>query len=586
MMKRHKSLLVTLVVIMSIFVFHHGVFAKIPEPDNIIYGIAGQGVDTITLKVNGQVIASYTMGSNPDAGNNYILRVPLDALDPQESGTARPGDEAEIYVDGVLATLEPVIIGERGSIQEIHLATEDSDADGLSDTEELALGTNPHNADTDGDGLSDYYEANNGTSPLLYDTDGDGYSDGYEVSADTNPMDENEMPVIYVDIGNSGYEDGTKDNPYNTVNEGINAAPDKYTVLVAMGIYEEGVIIDKDIRLIGESPSTTIIDAGAATDAIYYDYLAGEVSCIEGFTIRNSDNGIKCANGTSLLICNNIITQIATSGIICGDSSTARIINNTISDNADATAIQCSSSDITIVNNIISSNHIGIDCNAGADPRIDYNNVWNNSGGDYIDCIAGIHDISDDPSFVDIANGNFHLANGSPCIDAGDPVETLTEDYAGGSSLMVDEVTNIAIGDRIWITDGGNIETDILITVLSSAIEIQGEFMNDYLVADGTNIFTDTSDAYREPEPGNYRIDMGAYGNTAEAGPALQYCEGDFDGDGDVDGSDLAVFSADFGRTDCVDDCEGDFDSDGDVDGSDLAIFSADFGRTDCPVSE
>ena len=31
--------------------------------------------------------------------------------------------------------------------------------------------------------------------------------------------------------------------------------------------------------------------------------------------------------------------------------------------------------------------------------------------------------------------------------------------------------------------------------------------------------------------------------------------------------------------------CEGDFDNDGDVDGSDLAIFATDFGRTDCPVS-
>lgn len=62
-------------------------------------------------------------------------------------------------------------------------------------------------------------------------------------------------------------------------------------------------------------------------------------------------------------------------------------------------------------------------------------------------------------------------------------------------------------------------------------------------------------------------------------------CEGDFDHDGDVDGSDLAVFAADFGRTDCANPppCEGDFDGDGDVDGSDLAVFAADFGRTDCP---
>ena len=62
-------------------------------------------------------------------------------------------------------------------------------------------------------------------------------------------------------------------------------------------------------------------------------------------------------------------------------------------------------------------------------------------------------------------------------------------------------------------------------------------------------------------------------------------CEGNFDGDNDVDGSDLAVFAADFGRTNCATSlpCKGDFDTDGDVDGSDLATFAADFGRTDCP---
>lgn len=40
------------------------------------------------------------------------------------------------------------------------------------------------------------------------------------------------------------------------------------------------------------------------------------------------------------------------------------------------------------------------------------------------------------------------------------------------------------------------------------------------------------------------------FGNTAHAiaGPP---CEGNFDCDADVDGSDLAVFAADFGRTDC-----------------------------------
>ena len=69
------------------------------------------------------------------------------------------------------------------------------------------------------------------------------------------------------------------------------------------------------------------------------------------------------------------------------------------------------------------------------------------------------------------------------------------------------------------------------------------------------------------------------------AASAIAVCEGDFSGDGDMDGSDLAIFAADFGRTDCHTGppCEGDSDHDGDVDGSDLAVFAADFGRTDCP---
>ena len=81
----------------------------------------------------------------------------------------------------------------------------------------------------------------------------------------------------------------------------------------------------------------------------------------------------------------------------------------------------------------------------------------------------------------------------------------------------------------------------------------------------------------------NYNLDPGFW-YTVKAEP-LNECEGDFDDDGDVDGSDLAIFAADFGRTNCgsAPPCEGDFDGDNDVDGSDLAVFAADFGKTDCP---
>lgn len=64
----------------------------------------------------------------------------------------------------------------------------DNDGDGLSDAEELSLGTDPNVRDTDSDGLDDGQENAIGTDPLNYDSDGDGINDGDEVSAGTDPL--------------------------------------------------------------------------------------------------------------------------------------------------------------------------------------------------------------------------------------------------------------------------------------------------------------------------------------------------------------------------------------------------------------
>jgi hypothetical protein len=64
----------------------------------------------------------------------------------------------------------------------------DSDGDGLTNHEEVQLGTDPDQPDTDGDGLSDGDEVRRGTDPLNPDTDGDGLLDGDEVRRGTDPL--------------------------------------------------------------------------------------------------------------------------------------------------------------------------------------------------------------------------------------------------------------------------------------------------------------------------------------------------------------------------------------------------------------
>jgi hypothetical protein len=70
----------------------------------------------------------------------------------------------------------------------------DSDEDGLSDAQEVELGTDPANPDTDEDGLFDAAEVAAGTDPTLYDSDGDGFGDNAEVANGTDPLDPASVP--------------------------------------------------------------------------------------------------------------------------------------------------------------------------------------------------------------------------------------------------------------------------------------------------------------------------------------------------------------------------------------------------------
>lgn len=64
----------------------------------------------------------------------------------------------------------------------------DTDLDGLSDEEEITLGTDQNKIDSDEDGLTDREEVKiYNTNPLNSDTDGDTYKDGDEVRNGYNP---------------------------------------------------------------------------------------------------------------------------------------------------------------------------------------------------------------------------------------------------------------------------------------------------------------------------------------------------------------------------------------------------------------
>ena len=99
---------------------------------------------------------------------------------------------------------------------------EDTDGDGLTNNEEIQIGTDPLNPDTDGDGLKDGEEVKTyGTNPLAPDTDNDGLTDGDEVLRyKTDPRNPDTDADLLVD----GDEINRKTDPLNpdTDRDGLN----------------------------------------------------------------------------------------------------------------------------------------------------------------------------------------------------------------------------------------------------------------------------------------------------------------------------------------------------------------------------
>ena len=75
----------------------------------------------------------------------------------------------------------------------------DADKDGLSNSEEEELGTDPDSADSDNDGVEDAVEIEQGTDPLNADSDGDGLDDGEEDQYGSDPLNEDSDGDTYLD---------------------------------------------------------------------------------------------------------------------------------------------------------------------------------------------------------------------------------------------------------------------------------------------------------------------------------------------------------------------------------------------------
>jgi len=278
------------------------------------------------------------------------------------------------------------------------------------------------------------------------------------------------------------------------------------------------------------------------------------------------------------------------------------LINNTFSNNSGGVGagacIGSTAGTTILINNIFTKNVAsfewdsyggGVHAETGSGKIIFTNNIFNNNSANNGGGINIM--LSDDQAKANIYNNIFW----NNAADSGEDIYINSDKNRNGIGSIINLYNNNLSGNANF--DTGQSE-DLFITETDNYSH-DGNIQQDPLFVDAENgdlhlestspcIDAGTNDAPYLPDKdkdGKPRIidgngdditivDMGAYefGNI---------CEGDFDHDGDVDGSDLAIFADAYANEELLADLNGDEE----VNVEDLAVFAEDFGRTNCPLA-
>jgi thermitase len=222
---------------------------------------------------------------------------------------------------------------------------------------------------------------------------------------------------------------------YPTIQAAIDAALTGETILVSTGTYNEHVVVDKTVRLVGENRNTTIIDGGGSgvvvevnADYVYisgftmrnggsgtsnycvvFDYARGGITFCEN-TVTDSNRGMDLRYSFACNVSHNIISNIHYTGINIGSttyiSNTCNVIaENIIVDNGEGISIDWCLSNI-IGGNIINNNGWGISTYWADYNTIVNNNITGNTNGGIVleNCIYNVI------SGNNIANNNIGIS--------------------------------------------------------------------------------------------------------------------------------------------------------------------------------
>jgi len=186
--------------------------------------------------------------------------------------------------------------------------------------------------------------------------------------------------VLYVDDDYNESTPGWEVDHFRSIQDAIDKATNGDTIFVFNGIYYENVVVDKEVDLIGEDKSNTIID-GLNTGRVISFTKNGIY--LTQFTIRNSgnyleDSGIYVGSYTNT-IKNNIIIENQ-NGIYLKDSNSNKVLENSIT-NCNYGIYLLNSDYNTLKQNTIHNHKYGIYIQESDSNDINSNSIQYNEDG-------------------------------------------------------------------------------------------------------------------------------------------------------------------------------------------------------------
>jgi len=197
------------------------------------------------------------------------------------------------------------------------------------------------------------------------------------VNGNNKFIENNKNIIIEKSRGEILYVGGSGPNNYSTIQKAVNAAQNGDTVFIYSNTYNEHILINKSITLIGENKDTTIIEGDLTENIIK---ITVDTVVVKGLTLKKGIIGIYIVKSSYHEIKNNIIKS-NWEGIGLFQVLNSKLSQNTISDNYFEGINPVESSDNTISDNEIKFNLYGLLLTESSNNSIYENEIRGNTRG-------------------------------------------------------------------------------------------------------------------------------------------------------------------------------------------------------------